>query len=128
MRRSDGSGVGFRLFCSGCNSAKQKAYRAAHPGFSTTKNRRWQCANPEKRRAHQAVCRALRSGTLTKGPCATCGTTKRVEAHHEDYARPLVVTWFCRRHHLARHREIAAETAAATHQKLYRETRGSAHV
>jgi hypothetical protein len=29
-----------------------------------------------------------------------------VDAHHDDYARPLDVTWLCRRHHQQRHAEM----------------------
>jgi ribosomal protein S27AE len=55
-------------------------------------------------RVHGAVARAIRIGLLVKQPCARCGETK-VEAHHEDYSRPLDVIWLCRKHHMQRHRE-----------------------
>lgn len=57
--------------------------------------------NPEKRAAHVQVGNALRRGQLVKGPCARAGKDchGRIEAHHEDYTRPLEVVWACVRHH-----------------------------
>lgn len=56
-------------------------------------------AKPAKTRARQLVARALRAGTLARGACEVCGATARVEAHHDDYARPLEVRWLCFVHH-----------------------------
>lgn len=66
-----------------------------------------------KVRARQQVCRALKSGKLTKMPCEVCGD-EWSEAHHEDYSKPLEVMWLCKRHHTDRHMEIGFyHTAAA---------------
>lgn len=67
-----------------------------------TRQANWRRANVEKYRAHLAVQRALKSGTLTKGVCEVCGD-ESVDAHHDDYGKPLVVRWFCRRHHTRLH-------------------------
>jgi hypothetical protein len=48
---------------------------------------------------------ALKSGELIKQPCEICGDSKS-EGHHEDYDKPLDVTWLCDAHHKARHREL----------------------
>lgn len=69
-----------------------------------TRQRAWQLRFPEKRRAHEAVRQALLKGILVKGVCQDCGSADHVDAHHDNYARPLEVTWLCRRHHMARHR------------------------
>ena len=53
---------------------------------------------PEKNKARQAVCRAVKSGKLIREPCQVCGDA-RVHAHHEDYSKPLEIQWFCRKHH-----------------------------
>jgi hypothetical protein len=50
---------------------------------------------PERKKANTAVGNAIRDGRLVKGPCAFCGSTERVHAHHHDYAKPLDVTWLC---------------------------------
>ena len=41
----------------------------------------------------------IKRGKVQRGPCETCGR-KKVEAHHDDYSKPLQVRWFCRKHHL----------------------------
>jgi hypothetical protein len=61
--------------------------------------KRWDLANPEKRNAHIKLRRALLSGLLKKQPCAVCGSTKFIHAHHEDYSKPLEVIWLCSKHH-----------------------------
>lgn len=60
---------------------------------------RWRASNPEKRAAHQKVFVAVRAGKLVKKPCKVCGK-ERVEAHHNDYSKPLRVVWLCKKHHV----------------------------
>jgi hypothetical protein len=59
--------------------------------------RKWRKDNPEKVIAHRKVFVAVRNGSLKKQPCF-CGDTK-VEAHHDDYSKPLEITWLCQKHH-----------------------------
>lgn len=54
-------------------------------------------------RAHSAVAAARRRGELVKQPCEKCGSVDRVEAHHDDYSKPLEVRWLCRFHHDGEH-------------------------
>lgn len=54
-----------------------------------------------KARARCAVKHAIEAGKLQKRPCF-CGET-RVDAHHDDYSRPLDVVWLCRTHHIELH-------------------------
>jgi hypothetical protein len=48
------------------------------------------------------MTQAIRRGTLTRGPCETCGSEK-VEGHHDDYLKPLDVRWLCKKHHMDAH-------------------------
>jgi hypothetical protein len=48
------------------------------------------------------VQRALASGDLVKGSCEICGDAT-VDAHHDDYRKPLEVRWLCRQHHVRVH-------------------------
>lgn len=70
----------------------------------------WIKRNPEKRRAHEIVFDAVAAGTLVRQPCERCG--EPAQAHHEDYSKPLLVTWLCPRHHKARHREMREQEHA----------------
>lgn len=74
------------------------AYRKSHPREMYTKARKWMLANPEKKKAHGKVSYALKKGVIKKLPCEECGSTI-VDAHHDDYSKPLEVRWLCRQHH-----------------------------
>ena len=70
--------------------------------------RKWRKANPlqgEARKRANARSYAkvyLSRGKLERKPCKICGA--KAQMHHEDYAKPLEVTWLCREHHLELHR------------------------
>jgi len=62
-----------------------------------------------KRAADKAVRKALRDGTLVRQGCERCTLKRRIEAHHDDYSKPLEVRWLCRFHHRQRDAELRAE-------------------
>lgn len=63
---------------------------------------------PQIKRALKAVEKAVRLGHLVNpGICERCHGRKRVDAHHEDYSKPLDIVWFCRQCHMDRHAEMA---------------------
>jgi hypothetical protein len=63
--------------------------------------------NQDKRRsvAHNAVLRALKNGKLIAQPCNIC-RKEEVVAHHDDYDKPLQVTWLCYSCHAKHHKGI----------------------
>jgi hypothetical protein len=65
---------------------------------------KWIAKNRDKRAAQILVGSALRSGRLTKAACEVCGELK-VDAHHDDYTKPLEVRWLCEKHHMQLHRK-----------------------
>lgn len=82
--------------------AKTKAYQATEAGKRAMKKsyKNGKQKYPEKYYARQEVLKALRKGLLIKGPCEVKGCKiKKVEAHHDDYSKPLEVRWRCHRHH-----------------------------
>jgi hypothetical protein len=50
--------------------------------------------NRKKWNARQQARRAAAKGKIAKTPCVFCGS-QRVQAHHEDYDKPLEVVWVC---------------------------------
>jgi hypothetical protein len=55
--------------------------------------REWRAKYPDRVRAHNVASRAqLTVPTLCEG----CGLKCRLEKHHHDYSRPLVVVWLCK--------------------------------
>lgn len=68
---------------------------------------------PYKERVRGKTGRAIAQRRLIPQPCEVCGVApwdgyrRIVEAHHEDYAQPLLVRWLCPPCHRAHHRENA---------------------
>lgn len=63
--------------------------------------------DPQHVAARAAVRDALRRGSLVRPTaCQGCGALAPLQAHHVDYARPLIVAWFCRDCHERAGREI----------------------
>lgn len=87
--------------------------RKKTPEARRAANAKYYNAHPLKRAAHNIVGNAIRDGKLTVQPCERCGYGVGINAHHENYSKPLDVTWLCRRCHCQRHREINAERRKA---------------
>lgn len=89
--------------------AAMRAYNATPAGREVVQRakRRWAERNPDKRRAQSRLREALRAGKIVRGPCERAGPdcNGRIEAHHDDYSKPLKVRWLCRRHHAQHHKE-----------------------
>jgi len=88
--------------------ARRRAYRAS-PEQRAAYIQRDKEKYPEKYKARFAASNAIHAGSLKPKPCERCGYGVGVNAHHEDYSKPLEVIWLCKRCHGQRHREINAE-------------------
>ena len=80
-------------------------YRKKFPEKRTETLKRHNEKYPEKYAARVTAKNRVRDGKLVRLPCVVCGSEKS-EGHHEDYSKPLEVTWLCRKHHAARHVEM----------------------
>jgi len=80
---------------------KQKTKDNYNRGNRTEQSKRYRKKHHEKFVAHGIVSRAKQKGILIKPKyCAMCGIeTSELEAHHDDYSKPLEVQWICRKCH-----------------------------
>jgi hypothetical protein len=85
----------------------QTAHRKAKASEYQKKTR---IDQPDKYKARQILGNALRDGRLARQPCEVCQTTVDVQAHHDDYNKPLEVRWLCFQHH----REVHGQTIIKT--------------
>lgn len=67
-------------------------------------HKKWLLNNKGKRKAHSILNYAIRKGEIIKKACSVCEAIK-VDAHHDDYFKPLDVIWLCRKHHLEYHKK-----------------------
>ncbi len=81
--------------------------------------RHWRSTHPLSakqrfRRNSRAYARVYISRGLIDGPseCAFCGE-HATQMHHEDYSKPLEVTWLCKQCHQSLHALKRAETELA---------------
>jgi hypothetical protein len=102
------------VICKGCGNAFQagnkrtkycsgRCYRAKEQDHGQLVRQSW---SAERKRAGAAVQTAIYQGRLVRQPCEICGK-QRVDAHHDDYSRPLDVRWLCRSHHKQLHVALA---------------------
>lgn len=57
-----------------------------------------------KDRVRNIAMQARRNGILIKQNCQFCGD-RYTEMHHQDYTKPLEVTWLCHKCHMRFHRD-----------------------
>lgn len=81
-----------------------------------TSNKLWRQKNPLKAKAHWTVQNALRFNKLSKQLCEKCGSNK-VQAHHDDYSKPLEVRWLCAIHHKEVHHPLKKARPKSTKPK-----------
>lgn len=100
----------FREQCKRWNKLRREKLGDKYLKFQIESSKRWRANNPLKVRAYRLVFCALRNGSLEKKKCF-CGN-ENVQAHHDDYTKPLDVRWLCKIHH------ILADKARKTQAKI----------
>lgn len=123
FHKNKGRKLGHEYRCKPCMAIKDRAYRITnrekvtilHKKYLNTEKgkaltRKWMQTqfekNPQQILAVRMVNKAVQKGELIKQPCEYCGSTKRIEGHHEDYSKPLEVRWLCHIHHKYVHGRI----------------------
>lgn len=94
-------------YCRPCSQERHKKFMRTPAGRATS--RRYYASTPERKRkvtVRRLTSDAIKLGLLVRQPCEVCGAVE-VEAHHDDYAQPLVVRWLCRKHHDAEHERVS---------------------
>lgn len=86
--------------CIICGTNKQRKYASTEKGKNIIRNAIYKSIKKysEKQNTRYKVRDALKSGKLIKSThCEVCGVENhKLDAHHEDYEKPLEVVWCCR--------------------------------
>ena len=86
------------------NKEHCKAYARKYYAENRERYRKWYSRkSPESKKAHGILRHARDKGEIAPEPCLICGTGQNLEAHHENYDKPLEVVWLCRSHHKLLH-------------------------
>lgn len=57
--------------------------------------------------ARQKLITQIRLGNIARPcTCQECKRKARIEAHHEDYSKPLDVKWLCKSCHCLEHKKV----------------------
>jgi ribosomal protein S27AE len=83
---------------------KSREYRKNSNGKEVSYRAQYRIDFAPKVMAKSKISSLLSKGVIVRKPCEICGAEK-VDAHHDDYAKPLDVRWLCRRHHSTWHAE-----------------------
>ena len=78
------------------NAIKRK-YKVTEKGRLTAMRTREK--NKKHITARNKIDYLISSRKIERGTCAICGSSKNVEAHHENYDEPYIIIWLCRKHH-----------------------------
>lgn len=82
--------------CHKCANERQKEYYKKNPERQRAVIYKSIAKYPEKQKARQKLNYAVKTGKIIKPQnCSFCNKGGRIEADHEDYSKPLEVTWLC---------------------------------
>ena len=114
-------------YCIDCLAIRMQERKVRYPLTDEQKDRKNELQNARRRDRGQGIygrkiitlteeerlirnharnlCRKrIAAGILIKQPCEVCGKDTKIEAHHDDYSKPLEVRWLCVYHHNEHHR------------------------
>lgn len=93
--------------CRSCNTERCKKYRETEKGRKIVYRNVYASIsrNRAKQNARLLLNWYVKVGKIIKPKSCACGQLK-VEGHHEDHAKPLMVKWLCRTCHANLHRKL----------------------
>lgn len=116
---------GLSSYCRDCRRIKYRLKRANNPDTFKNKDKKYYHKNREKiqnsRKSYSDECRrkvsahykvnyAVKKGYIIKpSTCSKCNESGRIEGHHEDYSKPLEVSWLCKTCHMRLHADAPQE-------------------
>ncbi len=89
-----------RSYCKSCMLVMDK--KRARNGYFRhyAKKYRANTTNLDKIVARKIFHSAIKNGEVKrKDSCEICGSLQKIEGHHTDYKKPLMVQWLCKKCH-----------------------------
>jgi hypothetical protein len=108
-RPQNKAGKGRKTTCSNCGREKESSqlnegYCVSCKIFRKQQIRPFRTEEQKfKDKIRKITWKAIEAGILVRMPCEVCETINDVQAHHDDYNKPLDVRWLCRKHHREHH-------------------------
>jgi hypothetical protein len=90
--------IGKKRYCLKCSNQYMKENRKKHSELTDLQRLKANC------RSYLNVY--TKRGSIKKEPCKVCGC-EVVQAHHEDYIKPLEVIWLCVSCHIEHHKQFS---------------------
>lgn len=94
--------------CNPCNTKRVSAFYKKNPVPQRNAVKRSIAKHRHKQRARELLNYHLKKGHITKPTaCEKCNLSDvRIQAHHEDYTKPLEVHWLCITCHSLEHSDV----------------------
>ncbi len=99
--------------CRNCSKERARKYASTEKGRLAIRKAIYKSMlkHKEKQKARALVNFYVKTGKIEKPKQCFCGNTKSIQAHHEDYSKPLAIDWLCRDCHTVIHRKELVDSS-----------------